>query len=154
MSLFLLHTIYQEQYIKKSYTCGKWWSLHMLFSFFLKFSFFGLLVGWKGKKTPKMTKKICLLQLISQESYIIWLSFMVHLCKTISLEFFFIFSKFWFFGLLRRVRGWRGKRAKNSISQESYIIWFLFMVLMCKIIISPGDVFIFSKFWFFGLLGE
>ena len=27
------------------------------------------------------------------------------------------------------------------------------MVYMCKIIISPGSFFIFSKFWFFGLLG-
>ena len=60
MSLFLLHTIYQEQYIKKSYTCGKWWSLHMLFSFFLKFSFFGLLVGWKGKKYPKLKNNNCI----------------------------------------------------------------------------------------------
>ena len=41
----------------------------------------------------------------------------------------------------------------GSISQESYIIWFWFMVLMCKMIISPVVFFIFSKFWFFGLLG-
>ena len=37
-----------------------------------------------------------------------------------------------------------------SISQESYIILFLFMVLMCKMIISPGALFHFFKtliFW-------
>ena len=36
-----------------------------------------------------------------------------------------------------------------SISQEPYIIWFSFMVHMCKMIISSGILFIFSKFWFF-----
>ena len=37
-----------------------------------------------------------------------------------------------------------------SISQESYIIWFLFIVLMCKMIISPGVFFHYFKiliFW-------
>ena len=38
-----------------------------------------------------MTKKICLLHLISQEPYIIWLWFMLHLCKMMSLAFFFVF---------------------------------------------------------------
>ena len=40
----------------------------------------------------------------------------------------------------------------HSISQESYIIWFWFMVLICKMI-SPGLFFKFSKFWFSRLLG-
>ena len=39
-----------------------------------------------------------------------------------------------------------------SISQELYIIWLLFMVHMCKMILSPGNFFIFSRFWFLGLL--
>ena len=38
-------------------------------------------------------------------------------------------------------------------TQEPYIIWLSFIVHMCKIIISPGVYFIFSKFWFSGLLG-
>ena len=41
----------------------------------------------------------------------------------------------------------------HSISQEPYIIWLSFMVHMCKMIISPGLVFIFSKFSFFKLSG-
>ena len=41
----------------------------------------------------------------------------------------------------------------SSISQEPSIIWLSFMVHKCKMIISPGIFFIFSKFWFFGLLG-
>ena len=84
-----------------------------VFLIFLKFSFFGLLGGERVKKCPKwkitvtsvtchMTKmtqddkkKISLLQLISQEPYIIWLSFMMHLRKMmISLGFFSFFQNF------------------------------------------------------------
>ena len=84
-----------------------------VFLIFLKFSFFGLLGGWKGEKMSKMKnnsyichvpydkndprwqKKISLLQLISQEPYIIWLSFMMHLRKMmISLGFFSFFQNF------------------------------------------------------------
>ena len=54
-------------------------------------------------------KKFCPSCFISQKPYIIWLSFMVHLCKIIiSPSAFFIFSKFWSSGLLG------GKRGKNS----------------------------------------
>ena len=72
---------------------------------------------------------------------------------------FFIFSKFWFFGLLV---GWNGKKWSKmtkhcllcSISQEPYIIWFSFMVHMCKMMTFPGVFFTFSKFWYFRLLGR
>ena len=44
----------------------------------------------KGQKTNQNDKKFCLSCSISQEPYIIWLSFMVHLCKmTISPVVFF-----------------------------------------------------------------
>ena len=77
---------------------------------------------------------------------------------------FFIFSKFWFSGLLGGQGGWGGKRPKiaqndntlclsHSICQEPYIIWSPFVVHKWKIIISPEFFFIFSKFWFFWLLG-
>ena len=145
-----------------------------VFLVFLIFSFFELLGGGKRAKNGPRWQKICLLQLISQETYdrhlwhtIIWSSFMGHLCKMmISPGVFFIFSKFWFFGLLKG--GWgvgRGVKGQKmvqndkkfclmcSISQESYIISYLFMVLMCKMIISLGVFFIFSKFWFSELLG-
>ena len=39
-----------------------------------------------------------------------------------------------------------------SISQESYIIWFWFLVCVCKVI-SPGVFFMFSKFWFSAFMG-
>ena len=68
-------------------------------------------------------KKLCPSRSVSQEPYIIWLSFMLHLCKLIiSPGNFFIFSKFWFFGLLGR---WKGKKwskmTKNSIYCTPYL---------------------------------
>ena len=43
--------------------------------------------------------------LISQEPYIIWLSFMLHICKLISSGvFFFNFSKFWFSGSVKMTK--------------------------------------------------
>ena len=57
-----------------------------------------------------MTKKICLLHCISEKPYIIWLSFMVSICKMIiSSSFFFHFLKILIFGSLG------GKRAKNDL---------------------------------------
>ena len=57
-------------------------------------------------------KKLCLLHSMSQEVYIIWLWFLVHMCKMMtSPDGFFIFSKYWFFGLLR---GWEGGGLKGK----------------------------------------
>ena len=82
------------------YTCVKWWYLQAYFQFF-KIWFFGL----KGKKRSKMTKN-CPSCFISQEPYIIWMSFMVHLCKMIiSPGVFFIFFKIMIFLVVRWVKG-------------------------------------------------
>ena len=107
------------------------------------------------QKWSKMTKNCVTLRSVSQEPYIIWLSFMIHMYKMIiSLGVFFIFSKFWFSGSLEE---WKGKKkAQNGkkfcqfhfISQEPYIIWSWFLVHMCKMMIFPAIFFIFSKFWF------
>ena len=107
-------------------------------------------------------KKLFLLYSMSQEADIIWLWFLVHMCKMMSSpDAFFIFSKFWFSGLL-----WGGvkgqKMALNykkvclaySLSQEPHLIWLSFLVHMCKMMIFPGIFFIFSKFWFSGFFGE
>ena len=100
--------------------------------------------------------KICPSRSISQEPYIIWLSFVVHMCKMIiSLGVFFIFSKYLFFVLLGGLKGkkWSKMTKKiclsGSISQEPYIIWLSFMVQMCKMIKSPGVFFKFKIliFW-------
>ena len=130
------------------YTCVKWWYLQVLFFIY----FFYIFIFWtvKGQKMAQDDKKI--LQLMSQEPYIIWLSFMVHLCKLmISLGFFFFFFKILVLWVVWKVKG--QKIAENNkklcplhfISQELCIIsWF--MVDMCKSTISPCVFYIFSKF--------
>ena len=99
-------------------------------------------------------KKLCLSCSISEEPCIIWLSFMVHLCKLIiSLAVFSFFQSF-------DLANWRHKRAKNGpkwqkivavsfVSQEPCMILFWFLVHMCKMMISPAIFFIFFKFRFF-----
>ena len=95
-------------------------------------------------------KKLCPLHSLSQEQYIIGLSFMAHMCKMIisagffSSFFFFLFFffNFFFFGLSV------GKRAKNVPKSQKILSVVLyisgtmhyvisFMVHMCKMIISP-----------------
>ena len=128
------------------------------------FQFFKILIFWvvrgvKGQKTIQNDKKFCVSSFISQEPYIIWLSFMVHLCKmTISSVVFFHFFKILIFWVVRGLRG--QKMIQNdkkfcplhSISQELYIIWLSSMVHICKMTISP-DVFFIPKFWFSESLG-
>ena len=74
-----------------------------------------------------------------------------------SLDVFFIFSKFWFSGLLKEMEGgaisqkWSKMTVSLCISgsQELYFIWLWFLVHIYKMMISPVIFFIFSKFWFF-----
>ena len=120
----------------------------------------------KGQKMVQNDKKLCLLCPISQEPYITWLSFMVHMCKIISpagFVFFLFFHFFYFLKILifQIVRGVkRQKTVQNNkkicpshfTSLKPFIIWMPFMVHMCKMMISPYVFFIFSKFWFFMLL--
>ena len=50
---------------------------------FLKILIFWIVMGLKGQKMAQNDKKFRLLRLVSQEPYIIWLSFMIHMCKMI-----------------------------------------------------------------------
>ena len=124
------------------------------FSIFSKFWFFGLFVGQKMTKWPKM-KRFCLSHFILREPYILWFSFMVGMCKMIiSSGVFFIFLKFWFSGLLggKRVKNcqkWQKILLLNSMSQETYIIWLWFVVHKCKVMISPCFFFHFFKILIF-----
>ena len=107
--------------------------------------------GKWAKKGPKWEKKFCLLHSISQESCIIWFVFMVPMCKMISPGIFFWVVK----GVKGQKIAHNGKKLclSHLISQEPYIIWLSFVVHKCKMIISPSNCFIFTKFWFSGLLG-
>ena len=76
-----------------------WNDISWYFFYFFKILIFSVVRGVKGKKLVQNDKKLCPLHLISQEPYIIWLSFMVHMCKMImSPGLFFVFFKiliFW-----------------------------------------------------------
>ena len=92
-------------------------------------------------------KKFCLLLFMSQEPYIRWLSFMVHICIVKwYLHVCCSFSKVLIFWVHRGVTGQKMVQNDKNFSllclifQESYIIWLSFMVQMCKII-SPGVFF-------------
>ena len=79
-----------------------------------------------------------------------------HICFSCLDVCFIIFGWSSFFWIqIRRV--WSKMTKKfclvHFISQEPYIIWFSFMVLMCKMILPPQIFFILSKFWFSELLG-
>ena len=75
------------------------------FFFFIKILIFR--VGVKGQKMSQNDKKKSLSRSISQEAYILWSWLLVLMCKTMTFPgAFFIFSKFWFFGL------WGGKWQK------------------------------------------
>ena len=100
---------------------------------------------------------------ISQEPYIIWLYFLVYVCKMIISWVVFYFFKILVF-LVVLFWGWGGIKGQKMVQndkticlscstfQEQYI-WFSFMAAcMCKMIISSGLFFSFSKFWFFGLM--
>ena len=97
-------------------------------------------------------KKVYLLHSISQEPYIIWLSFMVQMCKIIiSAGVFFNFKIL----ILQVARGWKGKKCclSYSVSQELYIIWLWFSVHICEMMISPASFFILQNFDFGGFVG-
>ena len=103
------------------------------FSFFQNYDF-AVASGVKEQKTTKNERKLF------QEPYLIWSSFMIHLCKMIiSPGVFFIFPKFRFSGLLGDTRAknsakWQKCLFIHSISQEPYMIWLSFMVHICKMI--------------------
>ena len=153
MRKILLCSISLESHIK-------WFSVMVLmckmiispwaFSIFSKFWFGGLLGCVKEQKIAQNDKTFCLLCSISQEPYIMWLSFVVHKCKMISPGIFYItFSKFWF-GLLWGSKGekWPKMLKKPVLGTIHHISWF--MVHMCKRTIPPGVFCIFSNFNFWG----
>ena len=125
----------------------------MSFLFFSKLWFFRLLGGSKGKKWPKMRKKLCLLCLKSQELYIIWSSFMVHMSnRIISPGLFLHLFQIFIFGVKSGVKGQKMAQSDKKlclsyfISQEACIIWLLFLLYMCKMMTSPDAFIIFLKF--------
>ena len=79
------------------------------FFFFSKFWFSGSLGGEgmvKGQKMAQNDKQFCLSHSVSQELYIMWLWFLVHMCKMmISPAIFVISQNFDFCSFLRGIKG-------------------------------------------------
>ena len=89
------------------YACVKWWHLQMLFSFFQNFDCLGC-EGIKWQKMVQNDRKFCLFNSVSQEQYLEWLWFLVHMCRmmifpAICFHFFKILIFFLFLG--REVKG-------------------------------------------------
>ena len=125
----------------------------MLFSFFSKFWFSSLLGGVRAKNGTKW-KKFCPSHSISQELYLIWFFFLVHMCKMmISWTCFFNFPKFWFFRGFFFWRGWglKGQKMTQNYQFKSVMLYILrtvdniirLLVYRCKMIISLGVLSVF-----------
>ena len=91
------------------------------------FQFFKILIFQvfqvRGQETVQNDKKFCQSCFISCEPYIMWLSFMVDLCKMIiSAGVFFSFSKFWFSGSIWGLKDKKCSRmTKYSVCRTPYL---------------------------------
>ena len=114
---------FQEQYIWFSFMvfmCKTIISSGLFFSL-SKFWFFRL-TEVKWQKTVQNDKKFCPSCFISQEPYLVWLSFMVYICKMIiSADFCFIFFKSLIFWVVRVIKRQKNcpKWQKNSVCHTS-----------------------------------
>ena len=139
-----------------SCTCIKWY-LQGFFHFF-KIIIFRFVSGVKGQKIDRNDKKLCPSCSIFQEPYIIWLSFMVHMCKIIiSPGVFSFFQKF-------DLSGVKGKKKKTLIWQKIMSITLHIsktihnMIVMYDTHVQSDNIsrifFIFTEFLFSGSLGR
>ena len=118
----------------------------------------------KKKKKNLIDKKLCLYHSISQEAFIIWSWFLVHVCIMITSPYsFFTFSKFYFSELLgdkrrRTYLGWAPTWAIRLTcltlyhrNHASYDCGFWYTCLKWSYL--QQFFFVFSKFWFVWFLG-
>ena len=129
------------------------------------FQFFQILIFQvvrkvKGQKTVQNHKRLCLSHFISQVPYIIWLSFMVQMCKIIISSGVFFSVKILIFQVVKGLKGpkWP-KMSKISVCHTLYFrnyisydlhLWYTFMY---KRIICPDIFFIFFKILIFRIRG-
>ena len=105
-------------------------------------------LGWQGGKRTKNGLKdknsVCHMNVIYDR----------HVQKNnISRHFFHFFFKVLIFQVVREVKGQTVTQNDQKLFQEAYFIGSRFLVHMCKMMVSPGHTFIFSKFWFLRCLG-
>ena len=113
--------------------------------------------GVKGQKTVQNDKKLCLSCSISQEPYVIWLSFMVQVCKMIISPVAFFNVKILIFQVVKGLK-WQ-EMAQNDknfclldliISGTIYHMIFIYGAYVC---IKGWYLQVFSSFFFFWFLG-
>ena len=135
------------------YTCVEWWYLQVFFSGF-QILIFWVLRGVKEQKMVQNNKKFCPSHSVSQEPYIIWLSFMLHLCKMIISPGNFSFSQDFDFWVVSEVKGQRMIQNDKKVLSVALHIWgtihHMTVIYVCKMIISSGVFSFFLKiliFW-------
>ena len=128
-----LHLISKEPYIIWLSFVGHKWNLMISPDFFFQNFDFSV----KGQKMVQNEKRFCLLYSISQEPYIIWLSFVVDKCKMIiSPGLFFLFFHFFKIFVFWFLSGIKGKKMtqndKNFCLLRLISLESLFIVHMHK----------------------
>ena len=108
----------------------KWYVQAFFFLYFFKILIFWV-IGVKGQKMAQNDRKLCLSHSISQEAYIVWSWFLVHMCNGLKWQNILSVSLY-----------------LRNISSYDCCFWY-----MCEIMISPSIIFVFSKFWFLCFLG-
>ena len=102
-------------------TCVKWWYLQGFFFQFFKIVIFHVVRAVKGQKMVQNDKKICLLHSISEKPYIIWLSFIVNICKMIIFWSVFKLLKIFIFWVQRVVKGKKTIHSDKKLSVAFHI---------------------------------
>ena len=127
----------------------------MFFSFFQNFDFFGCQGCKRWKKGPKWQKKLSVaLHILGTIHHMVFI-YETHLYSDNIFRVFFHFIKISILWVLRGVKGQevvqndKDSIMSHFISQEPFIIWFSFILQMCKMVISPGVFFNFKSliFW-------
>ena len=123
-----------------------------VFFIFVKFCVFWVLRGIKGQKTVQNDKKFCPSCSVSQEPYMIWLSFKVYMCKmVISSGKFFISAKVCFFGVVKMQKGKKKSSPKwqKILSIALYISGTIpaMIVIYGTLVWNDNTSWQFSHFW-------
>ena len=130
-----------------------------VFSFFPNFNFLGCLWGKRAKNGPKWQNILSVALHIAEIIHHIVVIYGAFVWNDDITKRFFHLFKVLIFWVVRWIKGQKMVQNEKkfclsrSISQEPYIIWFSFMMHMCKMIISMSIFFIFSNSWFSDLLG-
>ena len=118
----------------------------MCFTDFFKTLIFWVATKVKRQKMAQNDKKNSLLHLIFQESYLIWSSFMVRICKSrISPGAVYIFSKVEFSGSIVRLKGKKRPKYDKKLSVALQISGSINMIVIFSTHVWNDDIY---RCWF------